>query len=461
MPGKPVEMNGMTGWLRRLFPRAHATAAGLPSLLPLLLPLFCLPWFFSLPGVYLFDDYITPLNDPASQGLGAFLAQLGATIRPLTKLTYAVEASLGLDTVDCRRIVQIAMHAGNGVLFLLLLRRLVPEHRQDMPLLLAVAALYLLHPIQAEKVLAVAGRPTLLMEGLLLGAMLAAAGGRYAAAMLLFAASLLARETALVFLPLLAMLLPASRDRERWLLALVTVLVVGLLAAVPRYRALFDFSFAARDVASSCIQQVSALPLGFSLYFAPWNLSIDHGEHLAASAGDPLFLGGVLNYIFLLSLACYGGRRGRLAALWILAAIMPTQSCIPKLDALTERPFALALPGCLLCLLWLGRRIVTARMPRPVMAGALVATIAVLAVATATRSLLYRNESAIWKDAMVKSATNIRPHLNSAALLIGEGRTGEARAVLLRAWAIDPFDAELADALQHMQYQQLLKENDQ
>lgn len=172
-----MEMNGMTGWLRRLFPRAHATAAGLPSLLPLLLPLFCLPWFFSLPGVYLFDDYITPLNDPASQGLGAFLAQLGATIRPLTKLTYAVEASLGLDTVDCRRIVQIAMHAGNGVLFLLLLRRLVPEHRQDMPLLLAVAALYLLHPIQAEKVLAVAGRPTLLMEGLLLGAMLAAAGG--------------------------------------------------------------------------------------------------------------------------------------------------------------------------------------------------------------------------------------------------------------------------------------------
>lgn len=423
--------------------------------------LLCLPWFCALPGVYLFDDYITPLTDPASQGLGDFFRQLGVTIRPLTKLTYSLEATLGLDAVDVRRGLQILVHAGNAALFCCLVRRIGARPATD-PLVLAATGIYLLHPIQAEKVLAIAGRPTLLMEGFLLAAVLAALDRRFLVSSLLFVGSILARETAVCFLPLFLILYAPAGKRQCWQLLAPALLVACLLLTIPRYRDLASFSFAGLDLGASCLRQVSAIPVGLSLYGTPWRLSIDHGEALAARISDPLFLAGVaiLGLLVVLAILPRFQTPVRAGAGWMVAALLPTQSCIPKIDALTERPFALALAGFLLLIVavWGSGSRTRSGQAATIL---LLAALPVAAVFTGQRALLYRDELAIWQDAMAKSATNIRPHLNFATLLLDAGRVEEARAALLAADAIHPFDPDLLAKLRRIHYQQLLKESAQ
>ena len=109
-------------------------------------------------------------------------------------------------------------------------------------------------------------------------------------------------------------------------------------------------------------------------------------------------------------------------ALW-LAASLPTQSIVPKLDALTNRPLSLAFAGLVLAvaplvemaLRWrptaevglvFGRRLAT-------VAAAVVAVVLVasLTTATARRADLFRSELRIWQDAAAKSLVNERPYL--------------------------------------------------
>jgi len=436
-----------------------AAARGHSLAIVLLFLLCSLPWFLSIPGVYIFDDYITPLSDPASQGIGNFLEFFGLTLRPLTKLTYALEVALGVDSVDFRRIFQITVHLLNTLVFFYILKRLYPEETGSPVLLLLAAVVYLIHPIQAEKVLAIAGRSTLLMEGLVLGAVLAAITRKFKVGILLYIGSIFARETAFFFLPLMTVVFMPAGRKDRLLLVTLVVIALGALFSVPRYRALIDFSFAARDVVASSIQQIAAIPIGFSLYFAPWKLSIDHGEILTASIGNPWFIVGVFLYFLLFFFLLSGDHHRKLQVLWIVAALLPTQSCIPKLDALTERPFALALPGCIMFLLQMSC-CDAKKIYKNILLCLLAIAVPALIFSASKRSLLYRDESAIWRDAMEKSRGNIRPYLNYATLLIDKGRIDDARAILLRADAINPFDADLADKLRMMQYKKLLKDND-
>jgi hypothetical protein len=60
-------------------------------------------WTAELTGPYHFDDYVTPLNDPASQLLAAWREYLPVTLRPVTKLSYAVEAEAGLSGTPAPR----------------------------------------------------------------------------------------------------------------------------------------------------------------------------------------------------------------------------------------------------------------------------------------------------------------------------------------------------------------------
>jgi hypothetical protein len=41
-------------------------------------------WSAGLDGPYHFDDFVTPLNDPASQSLSAWRQYLPLTLRPVT-----------------------------------------------------------------------------------------------------------------------------------------------------------------------------------------------------------------------------------------------------------------------------------------------------------------------------------------------------------------------------------------
>ena len=389
-------------------------------------------WAPGFAGPYHYDDFVTPLTDPASASVGAFAHEVRGTLRPVTKLTYAAEASLDLtERPAVRRAVSALVQAGAAVALLLLLLELVPGLGPAGAAL--VAFVWAAHPVQAEAVLAVAGRPAALSTALMLFGLLAHARERRATAAVLLAAAALARETALAAaLPLVILELrrPGAHVRRLAPAAIALLGAAVWIVTTPRVQTLASFSFFGRPLGESIVQQVAAVPVGLSLYVRPGALSMDHGELLPIEPGAPLFLLGVVVHVCAVG-ALFAARRAPLvafgAALW-LAAIAPTQSLIPKLDALTERPLCLALAGIAFLLARPGR----------VWLGAVLAP--ALVVATAARAGLYRDDLALWRQTAAVSAHNARPHVVYALHLLAAGERDEARRELEAARAMEPDD---------------------
>jgi hypothetical protein len=408
-----------------------------------------------LAGPYQFDDFATPLSDPASQSLQAWVKHLPITLRPVTKLTYAAEAQAGLGgSPAARRVVSISLQGVAAVLLFLLLTRLEPA----MTALGAglAAAIWLVHPVHAESVLLVSGRTALLAALFLLGALLALELRRPVVAAVLFALACLSRETALAgILPIAVQVWSRPGESPRAKAgALAPTLAAGAagllwLLGTPRYLELAEFSFLGRPWWKSFVAQVGAVPVGLGLLARPSRLSIDYGLPLPTDGSDPFFLLGLLLYAGAAVAILVLARRSRIAAvgvaLW-LAALLPTQSLVPKLDALTNRPLSLAWAGVVLALAPAAALLVRARPPRwlqCVAVASAVAVIASLGLAAAERAGLYRSELTLWGDAASKSRANPRPHLQYAVLLKEEGRNREAWEAISLARAIDPFSPRI------------------
>src|SRR3569623_788647 len=236
-------------------------------------------WLGALASPYHYDDFVTPLEDPASQSLGALADHLITTLRPLTKLTYALESSLGLTCAAARQGVDIAFLAGAaGVLVLLLAALCVPVRTAAV-----CGALWGVHPVHAESVIAVAGRSEALSGLLVLGAVLAYVHRRQRAAGLVLGLAVLARETAraaiiaIVAAELIGEPVP-WRERARRLGPSLLAFVVPAtwIVATPRVRELASYSYAGMRVHESLLAQLAAVPVGVTLYVRPWALSLDH-----------------------------------------------------------------------------------------------------------------------------------------------------------------------------------------
>jgi hypothetical protein len=409
-------------------------------------------WSRGLNGPYLFDDHVTPLGDPASQSLAAWTEHVAVTLRPLTKLTYALEAETPFgDVPAARRVVSVLLHSVSAALLLLLVRRLAPG--ATLITAVTLAALWFVHPVHADSVLLASGRTAVLSGLLVMGALLALHGSRRWLTALLFSLACLSRETAFAaLLPLAA--LATVRYRGKWRVALreLTPLVaaIAIVAAwmltTPRYLQLAEYSMLGRPLVASAIGQIGAVPVGLGLLSNPAALSIDYGISLPRTATEPLFLLGVLLYLGAAAGICLAVRRGSQAAavglaLW-LAALLPTQSVVPKLDALANRPLSLALAGLLLAAVPL---VGAVSRSRPSLAFCAAATLVVsLALATSHRAALFRSELRLWHDAAAKSRVNERPYVQYAVLLKDAGREREALDALATAATINPFSSQVA-----------------
>lgn len=426
----------------------------------LIATLVLLVWVPVLGGPYQFDDFVTPVSDPASQSLDDWLVNLKRTLRPLTKLSYAVEADLGLaGHPPARRFVSLLMHISSCVLLFYLARRLAPARAGLWPAVLVL--LWAVHPVHADSVLGLAGRPVVLSNALLFAALLAYLDERRLAAAGLLVLAGLARETAMAGLLVFAVLELSRpvflwREAGRRSLPLLAALgITGLwLLTTPRYVELLDYSFSARPLMTSFVQQVAAVPVGLWLGLRPDLLSIDYGWELPSSPASILFLGGVGMYIWAAWLVLMARRGNRLlciaAALW-LAALLPTQSVIPKLDPLTNRPLPLALAAFVLAALFLipfFRAQPWRRLGAAALAGG---AVIVLMLGTWQRGRLYSSALLLWEDAAGKSVTNARPHVHYALELKAAGRLDETRAALRRARAIDPFSSRVERLLDQVE----------
>lgn len=394
-------------------------------------------------GTFQFDDFANVVRDPATSDLAALAERLTTGVRPLTRLSYFVDAHVfGMNAAGFLA-TNLALHVATVLVVFELARR-----RLRGAAALAAALFFALQPAHAEVVAYVSGRSTGLMAPLLVGALLLWDRDKRAAALACATLACLAKEVALVFPLLLGaweMTRPQPRPDARRTLAIASSVALGigaLLLGLARYRFLLDFSFELRTPLENLLANGRAIPATLSLWLRPWALSPDHAfsasGSLAASFAGWLAIAGALGASFSLRKRA---PHVALALCWPLIALLPTNSLIPKLDLVTEKPLYLAWLGPSLALGAGASRLLEyaeRKRARRWMAGACVSLLCALAATASWRASLWRDPVRLWLDATVKAPEKSRCWNNLGMARLAAGEDAEALAAFRRAVALDP-----------------------
>lgn len=174
----------------------------------------------SLFSSFHFDDYAIFSSSVLTSSSGWKAIWSLRRTQPITNLTLWLNYLVGGRDPFTYHLFALALYLGAVLLAYACLRRLLPERAA-----LAAAAVFALHPIQAEAVNYISARASLLGAVFCLAALLSWLNGRRPIAVALFAAAVLSNEYCAAF-PLVLLLSPAEpRTSEsgffRWRLLLL------------------------------------------------------------------------------------------------------------------------------------------------------------------------------------------------------------------------------------------------
>ncbi len=433
----------------------------------------------SLSAAFVLDDRDTILGDPH---LGRF-DSLSATLlgvrgapsggRPLTSLSFHLNAlAAGRNPVGYRA-VNIAIHALAGLALFGCLRRMLAardggREPGNTSAAFAVALLWLVHPLQTEAVTYVSQRAESLMGLFFLLAVYAALRGFEAArpapwfrlAALASLLGALAKEVG-VMAPVVVLLWdslfvsPGARaawQRHRRLyagLALTWAAAALLQLAAPR-----GYSVSLTNAVLSPLGYLQRQTVGIVTYLKlavwPSPLVFDYGfpppaPGLTAAVAAGVVLAG-------LAVAAVLAARRRLragfAGIAFFLILAPSSSVIPVLtEVLAEHRMYLPL-ACVVATLVggavaLARRLAgeSAARRRAVatfgwaLTGAVAVTLGVL---TWQRNSVYRTEMSLWRDTVAKVPDNPRAQCNLGMSLLEAGRVDDALTCFRKAVALSP-----------------------
>jgi len=125
----------------------------------------------------------------------------GGIYRPLTILSFSLEYSVWEGWATGFRLVNLLLHALNGLLVFLLVRSILRSELAGF----AAAGLYVVHPVNTEAVVSIVGRSELLAATLFFAAWLAFRRGRTWCAAAVYFMSLLAKESAITLPAIIAL----------------------------------------------------------------------------------------------------------------------------------------------------------------------------------------------------------------------------------------------------------------
>ncbi len=390
-------------------------------------------------GSFQFDDFNVIVRQGAVHSLGAWWDSMPG-IRPLLKLSYALSWSAGGGGTYAFHAVNIMLHAANVLLVWQVLRTLFERMgvAGEGFAAFAAALLFALHPAHTEAVTYLSGRSSSMMAFFYLASLLAYLRGapRWVSPAL-FLAALATKEVA-VTLPFALLLCEALDVRRPFDLRAalrrqalhwgVLGLGLALMAALPRYREMLEASLALRPFADQLALQTGAIArhVGVLILAVPPNID-------PQVAAVPPIAG--LAVIAAIAVGCALLRVQpwyALALLWFFLHLAPTNSLLPRLDAVNDRQLYLASIGPLAL-----AGLALSLMPRGRVA--LAAALAlVLAVGTVLRNRDYRSEVALWTETARLSPGKARAFNNLGFALQQAGRPEEARTAYERALALDP-----------------------
>jgi len=443
-------------------PAAIAGAGGRNTLHPLICAAIVaaaavLAYLNSFQGAFQLDDYKVVLSDPAVRSWAGWWSDLGRGIRPLLKLSYALNWATGLGLIGFH-LANLLIHLGNSILVLLLARKLTGSSSQMGCVALFTALLFALHPIQTEAVTYVAGRSASLMAFFYLASLAAYIHGRlegrplltYALSPALFLLALAVKETAAT-LPAALLLWEITRQDRPFGLretlasqaAHLGVLAAALAAffAIPGHRVLIDYSFALRGLYENLLSQIHGQVTLLTHYVLPGRLNFDPDLPTLTRwswglALEAAILGSAL------AAGLWNLKRRPLvsfAILWMFLHSMAVYAAVPRTDILNERHLYLGGFGLFLLaglgFSWLADTWPKLRLP---VAAAACALLIVLGFFTAERNAVYRSEIRLWEDTAAKSPGKARVFNNLGYAYFLAGRNEEARKAWLETLRIDP-----------------------
>ncbi len=404
-------------------------------------------------GGFQFDDWAVVAGDPRVQSLGAWWASMPG-IRPLLKLTYALNHASGLGLAGFHA-VNVALHLGNALLVLALVRRLEARAAPAPPGRVPVVAalLFALHPVQTEAVTYVSGRSASLCAFLVLASALAWLAGRERggaavariASPLLRALALGAKEGA-VALPAALVVLEATDPRRHfsWRAALrataahwaVVALAGAAFLASPVYRRMLAASLALRDPVSNALTHLRAVAWLAGQIVRPDLLDADPAlPVLSRPDAASLATAGALLAAAAAGVALARRRPARAAAvLWTITWLAPAGWLLPRFEPANDRQLYLALVGPA----WLVARALASPGASALRRAVAVAIAVTLGAATASRNRVYADEVRFWEAVVARSPGNARAHNQLGFALAARCRLAEADRAFSRALALDP-----------------------
>ncbi|MBI4597300.1 MAG: tetratricopeptide repeat protein [Candidatus Omnitrophica bacterium] len=437
----------------------------------------------SFGGPFIFDDipaivtnrhvhHLWPLWDVLTAAeRGAFNG------RPLITFTLALNYALGGVTVWGYHAVNLAIHLAASLALFGIARRTI-RMRQRLPegpgtsgaaegLALAVALIWLVHPLQTASVTYIIQRSESLM-GLCYCAALysvirsaeAAHPRRWRMAAVVWCGLGMASKPSMATLPFVAFAYDrfvlsrteadARCQRRSLFLSLITVCaIIGGVLPFITVLAAPEASFPYQPVTpwAYLLTQTKVVWHYLRLVVWPSPLALDYAWPLSTRLADvwPAALGCVAVLILIGWALRRAPVAGGLAAIAV-ALLALSSSVVPLADAACEYRMYLPLAPIIALIVlgaWrlLGRFAPPSARPR-IAAGLLAVSVVVLGSRTIRRNADYRSSDAIWAATVAARPDNPRARLYLGNALIDAGRRDEARAQLTRALQLKPDYAE-------------------
>lgn len=353
----------------------------------------------SLGSGFHFDDYAI-FSDPVLREPLGFLHLWGLSrTRPLTFLSFWLNwqtfggAPLGY------HLFNLAVHAGAVLLAWECLRRLLPERAA-----LLGAALFAVHPLQAEAVNYVWGRAILLAAFFCFASLLAWLEDRPWTALACFALALLAKEECAAFPLVLALVRRSDLRKQKSLPAALAAMAVLALAAAARVVYATSVTPGAPAGLAAGISpwhyflaQGIAVPRYLQLLVLPYGFTVDPGIPVPAA-----WL-GLLGWAVVAAAAVLAWRY---RAWWVLAGLallLPSSSVFPASDLAADRRmylpmFAFAAAGGLL-------------LARVKSRAAAVAAVALVGALGFARTTVWMSDVSLWSEAVRRAPGKVRPKI--------------------------------------------------
>jgi protein O-mannosyl-transferase len=297
------------------------------------------------------------------------------------------------------------------------------------------AAIFAVHPFQAEPVNYIFARSSLLSTLFCLAAMWEWVSERPWRATTWFALAVLAKEECATFPVFLILLDIWQLRRPRNLRASAVMLALAGAGAIRvALAANIQSSGAGAHAGITPAQYLStqgtAIWRYLRLLLLPWGFTVDPDIAIPSPAWGMLGWAGLLA---LAALAVFGFRKTK-PAFWFLGGLillLPTSSIFPAADLAVDRRMYLPLVAWAPCLALL------LRAARPALPIAIVLVLTALSV---ERTLTWRTEESLWADAVAKAPRKVRPRIQLARAV----DPARALQLLQETEAIAPNDPAVA-----------------